>query len=141
MEIWTKAEWHSGLCELDQVGSPKLEPQAQGPMDLADATAQAFNKLGADAFFQWAERNPATFFDMCAKHGLGQLAKQKPKEVKPTLDTLDDASMSVLPITQLVAVLLHSMGITTKTQLLTAIADSKVVADLLVATNTRVRTY
>lgn len=115
LEHWTYEDFQNGLCAPDQVGKPKAPPPSPvAPTQfasLADATEQAFQRLGGEAFFTWAEENPRAFFDLAAKHGFAQLVKQAPKEVLPTPDQLTDARMRELSLEDLTKILLKANGI------------------------------
>lgn len=120
---WGIDDHFKGLCTMDQVGSakpiapPPEPPPASVPFtSLADATEQAFEQVGIDAYFTWAKENPRAFFDLAAKHGFSAMAKTKEKAL-PNLDDITEEDITSLPSDQLKLILLKSVGITKKSEL------------------------
>ena len=123
--MWTIEDVERGLCTLDQVGSAKPLMQSTDSssptteeLNMVALIRDAFNHVGGtEQFKREAAKNPGELYRTMLKMGVAQVAKETPTTL-PDLDTLSEADMSSLPTATLKLILLKSVGVTRKSELL-----------------------
>ena len=112
--IWTAEEALNGLCDLDDVGSPKPEAAiADAPLDAA-TQADILDTLVENSvtpatqakFNKWAEANPGSYFPLLAKHNLAKNMKEQSK-APPKLDVITDEQIATLSTAELKRIVLN----------------------------------
>ena len=121
---WTGHDAIQGLCDLDQVGSPKpqvLSTQLTSPpaLDMVGLIEAAHHHIGGtEAFIASAKKNPELLFQAMLKMGVALAAKES--EALPDPHQLTQAQLEELSTDTLKRILLAGEGITTKDQLQSA---------------------